>query len=162
MKQCINDAIIKRSGQTIIEVVIALSLIILFLSGVVIVELISIKNVQYSQNKSIAVSLARQQIERARVIRDTAGIDALDTCINNNCFINNNLTPLPVSPTGVYGQNLILTAVTDFDCSVPPEVTITPMPTSYKAVSTVNWGFGAANVTPAPELSVSSCITDWR
>ena len=161
MKQCINVTIIKRGGQTIIEVVIALSLIILFLSGVVIVELISIKNVQYSQNKSIAVSLARQQIERARVVRDTAGMSALDICINNNCFINNNLTPTQISPTGVYGQNLKLTAVTLSDCPIP-EVTITPMPTTYKAVSTVNWGYGATNVTPLPELNVSSCITDWR
>ncbi|MBI3955490.1 hypothetical protein HY338_03530 [Candidatus Gottesmanbacteria bacterium] len=160
MKQGINDTIYNKSGQTIIEVVIALSLIILFLSGVVIVELVSIKNVQYSQNKSIATSLARQQIERARVIRDSVGISALDTCMNN-CFINNYLTPVPVSPTGVYGQNLKLTAVTEFDCPIP-DVTITPMPTSYKAVSTVNWGSGATNVTPAPELSVSSCITDWR
>ena len=161
MKQCITVTIIKRGGQTIIEVVIALSLIILFLSGVVIVELISIKNVQYSQNKSIAVSLARQQIERARVVRDTAGINALDICINNNCFINNNLTPTQISPTGVYGQNLILTAVTASDCPIP-DVIITPMPTTYKAVSTVNWGYGATNVTPVPELNVSSCITDWR
>ncbi len=161
MKQCINVTIIKRGGQTIIEVVIALSLIILFLSGVVIVELVSIKNVQYSQNKSIAVSLARQQIERARVVRDTKGMSALDVCINNNCFINNNLTPTQISPTGVYGQNLILTTVTALDCPIP-EVTITPMPTTYKAVSTVNWGYGATNVTPVPELNVSSCITDWR
>lgn len=161
MKQCINVTFIKRGGQTIIEVVIALSLIILFLSGVVIVELVSIKNVQYSQNKSIAVSLARQQIERARVVRDTKGMSALDVCINNNCFINNNLTPTQISPTGVYGQNLILTTVTALDCPIP-EVTITPMPTTYKAVSTVNWGYGATNVTPVPELNVSSCITDWR
>lgn len=161
MKQYNNEAIIKRDGQTIIEVVIALSLIILFLSGVVIVELVSIKNVQYSQNKSVAVTLARQQIERARVVRDSAGISALDICINNECFINNNLTPTQISPTGVYGQNLKLTAVTEFDCPIP-NVTITPMPTTYKAVSTVNWGSGATNVTPVPELNVSSCITDWR
>lgn len=161
MKQSNNEAIIISDGQTIIEVVIALSLIILFLSGVVIIELVSMKNVQHSQNKSIATSLARQQIERARVIRDSAGMDALDICINNNCFINNNLTPVQISPTGVYGQNLILTAVTESDCP-PPEVTITPMPTTYKAVSTVNWGYGATNVTPVPQLSVSSCITDWR
>lgn len=161
MKKITTYAISLSYGQTIIEVVIALSLIILFLSGVVIVELVSIKNVQYSQNKSIAVSLARQQIERARVIRDTRGMSALDNCINNNCFINNNLTPTQISPTGVYGQNLILTTVTALDCPIP-DVTITPMPTTYKAVSTVNWGYGATDVTPVPELSVSSCITDWR
>lgn len=161
MKQCKNEAIIKCGGQTIIEVVIGLSLIILFLSGVVIIELVSMKNVQYSQNKSIATSLARQQIERARVIRDSAGMDALDICINNNCYINNNLTPVQISPTGVYGQNLILTAVTEFDCPIP-SVIITPMPTSFKVVSTVNWAYGATNITPVPELSVSSCITDWR
>ena len=41
-----------KSGQTMIEVIVALTLIILFLSGVVIVELYAIRNADYSRNKS--------------------------------------------------------------------------------------------------------------
>ena len=50
-------------GQTMIEVIVALTLIILFLSGVVVVELYAIKNSNFSRNKSISTHLARQQLE---------------------------------------------------------------------------------------------------
>lgn len=148
------------SGQTILELLVALTLIILFLSGVVIIQLSSIRNVQYAQRKSVATKLAREQIERARVVRDSAGIDSLAVCISN-CFINNQLTPVPVTPTGVYGQYLRIQPATSADCPLP-EVTITPVPISYKAISYVSWAQGATGITPAPELSISSCITDWR
>ena len=74
-----------------IEVVVALTLIIMFLSGVVIIELYAIKNTEYARNKSVSTRLARQQIERARVVRDAAGVDALGMCLST-CFINNQLT----------------------------------------------------------------------
>src|SRR3989344_2222708 len=98
------------SGQTIIEVIVALTMITLFLSGVVVVELYAIKNANYARDKSLASRLARQQLERARVVRDTAGIDGLNTCLST-CYINSFLTPVPVSPTGIFGQSLKLQAV---------------------------------------------------
>lgn len=149
-----------QNGQTILEVVIALTLIILFLSGVIVVELFSLRNVQYAQNKSLATKLARQQLERARVIRDSTGIEKILPCINS-CFINDKLTPVAISPTGTFGQILKLQTATSADCPLP-DVTITPAPYSYKATSTVSWAQGATNITPVPELSLSSCITDWR
>lgn len=149
-----------NSGQTILEIVIALTLIILFLSGVVVIELSAIKNVQYAQNKSVAVRLARQQIQRARVARDSNGIDTLTLYCSSNCYLNELLSPAP-SPTGAFAQSLRVTTASFTECPLP-EISITPEPVSYKVEATINWGFGQANLTPPPQLSLSSCITDWR
>ena len=143
-----------------IEVIIALTLIILFLSGVVVVELYAVKNADYSRSKSISTQLARQQLERARVVRDSAGIGALSIC-ELTCYINDQLIPVPISPTGVYGQSVTIIEASTFDCPLPT-VLITPQPVSYKATSRVSWGQGEVNITPAPEVVVSSCLTDWR
>jgi len=147
-------------GQTILEVVIALSLIVLFLSGIVVVELLAIKNMDYSQNVSLATRLARQQIERARVVRDSAGIEALSVCLSSPCYINSSLTPAAVTPTGTYGQSMRLIAATSSDCPLP-DVTITPTPVSYKATVVVSWSQNLA-VTPPPLVELSSCLTNWR
>src|SRR3989344_5102842 len=105
-------------GQTMIEVIIALTLIILFLSGVVVVELFAVRNADFSRNKSISTQLARQQLERARVVRDSAGLSALTMCLST-CFINSALTPVPISPTGIYGQSLKITEASIVDCPLP-------------------------------------------
>ncbi|OGG26967.1 hypothetical protein A2960_02360 [Candidatus Gottesmanbacteria bacterium RIFCSPLOWO2_01_FULL_39_12b] len=147
------------SGQTILEILLALTLIILFLTGVIVLQLYAIRNVTFSQNKSLATKLAQSQLERAKVIRDSVGIDGLSLCLYT-CFINDQLIPVAITPTGVYGQSLTI-EVNSADCP-EPQIPITPWPTIYKAISTVNWSAGAINITPVPELTLSSCITDWR
>lgn len=149
-------------GQTIIELLVALTLITLFLTGVVVIQLYAIKNVQYSQKKSIATKLAQEQLERIRVVRDIAGISSLDSCQstgNSGCYINSKLEVMPLTPTGTYGQMIQLQTATAADCP-PPEVV--PAPISYKATVKVSWGQGSIDVTPGPELSLEGCITDWR
>lgn len=149
-------------GQTMIEVIVALTLIILFLSGIVVIELYALRNSEYSRKKSIATQLARQQLERARVVRDSAGISSLNNyCFLSSCYINGNLTPVPVTPTGTFGQSLTISDALTGDCPIP-DVTITPAPISYKAKAYINWSQGATDITPAPEIEVSTCITDWR
>lgn len=151
--------LINENGQTILEVVVALMMITLFLSGVAIVQLTAAKNITYSGNKSIATRLARQQLERARVLRDISGIGALYTC-QSNCYIDYNLHLTTVIPTGVYVQTLRI--VTDPGSVCPlPDVTISPPPNIYQAIAQVSWDINV-NVTPPPIVEMSSCITDWR
>jgi Tfp pilus assembly protein PilV len=149
-----------KNGQTIVELLVAITLITLFLSGVVIIQLFAMRNVQYAQNKSMAAKLAREQLERLRVVRDVAGIDALDAC-KNSCYINNQLTPVAVAPTGLYVQKITMTNAGPNDCP-PPQITITPTPVIYKATVVVSWAQGSLVITPAAQLTLSSCITDWR
>lgn len=153
-------------GQTVIEVIIALALITLFLSGVVIVELYAMRNLEYSQNKSTATKLARQQIERARVLRDSGGmynIGAFCSDAANGCFIDSKLGPTPyslVTPVGKYTQKIIVKATTQADCPVPT-VASPPLPVAYVVKAVVSWGQGAV-IPPNSQIEVSSCITDWR
>lgn len=150
----------KDSGQTILEVLIALTLVVIFLSGVVVVELYAIRNLEYAQHKSLATKLARQQFERARVVRDTAGIDGLSVCLSS-CYINSQLTPVPLTPTGIYGQSLTLLSASSSECPLP-DVATTPAPVSYKATAGVYWGQGTVVVTPASQIELFTCLTDWR
>lgn len=149
-----------QNGQTILEVIIALAMIILFLSGVVVVQLVAIRNVEYARLKSNASQLSRQQIERARVIRDTQGIGGLSVCLSR-CYINGALTPIPITPTGFFGQSIALSPASSFDCPLP-EITVTPAPVSYLVKSRTTWGLIQSGITPAPQVEISSCITDWR
>ncbi len=142
-----------------IEVVISLMLIVLFLSGITIVQLTASKNMSYSQNKSIATRLARQQLERARVMRDISGINALDMC-QTNCYIDYKLNLKTVIPTGVFVQKLNINPSAEIECPLP-NITITPVPVSYQAKATVSWDTNV-NVTPPPLVEMTSCITDWR
>ncbi len=148
-------------GQSILEVLIALTLILLFLSGVVIVQLFAIRNINYSQNKSTATRLARQQLDRVKVVRDFAGIDSLTVC-QSACFINSQLTPVQgITPTGIFDQVVTLGAVSPGECPLPA-ITITPVPVSYKVTVKVILKDTANLVTPTPLIQLSSCITDWR
>ena len=140
----------KNSGQTIIELLVALTLIVLFLTGVIVVQLYSVRNVQFSQNKSAATKLAEQQFERARVIRDSPGIDAMDIC-RFGCFINSMLTPVPITPTGTYGQLLVLENPAA-DC---PDSGGGASADTYKATVVVSWG---GNVTPPPDVMLATCL----
>lgn len=150
-----------NDGQTIVEVIVALTLIILFLSGIVVLQITAVRNVEYSQNKSIATQLARQQMERARVVRDSAGISALLPClVPLSCFINSSLTPMPITPTGVYGQSLTITDATAADCDVV--ATVTPVPVSYKVTANISFRKLSQGTTPVPDLVLTSCLTDWR
>lgn len=149
------------SGQTIIEVLIALSLIILFLSGVIVIELVALKNATHSQNVSRATQLARQQLERARVVRDMNGINALDMCKVQECYINPSLTPEMITPTGI-GQSLQISNPQPnvSDCPTP-DPSLIPVPVNYRVDAKANW-MPEASITPLPEVEMSTCLTDWR
>ncbi len=148
-------------GQSILEVLIALTLILLFLSGVVVVQLFALRNLNYSQNKSTATRLARQQLDRVKVVRDSAGIDSLTVC-QSNCFINTQLTPVQgITPTGIFDQVVNLSAISPGECPLP-DVTVTPVPVSYKVKVKIILKDTASVTTPTPMIELSSCITDWR
>lgn len=150
-------------GQTLIEVLISLTLIILFLTGIIIIELYAYKNSDFAQKKSIATKLARQQLDRARVVRDSGGFDALTQWCLSTCYINNELTPIPITPTGIYAQSLIVEPAGDVNSDCPilqTDITPSPWPIIFKVTSNVFWG----DITKVPDNNVviSTCLSDWR
>lgn len=149
-----------RNGQTMLEILVALTLVVLFLSGVVIIQLYALRNVQFSRNKSTATTLAQQQIERVRAVRDSAGINGLNMC-SSPCFINSELTPVPVTPTGTFGQSVIMQPATVFDCPIPTEAVIDPPPQYYKVTAQAQWG-GSVPITPEPKVVIDTCLTNLQ
>ena len=150
----------KEQGQSILEVLLALTLIIIFLSGVVVIQLFAVRNVTFSENKRTATRLARQQMDRVKVVRDSAGIDSLFLACQLSCFINHMLTAVPfISPTGAFNQIITMQNASSSDCP-PPDVT--PTPISYKVNVKIYLLGSTSGVTPTPLVDLSSCITDWR
>lgn len=151
-----------EKGQTIFEVLIGLTVVMLFLTGIVMIQLVALKNTNYSTNKSLASTYAREQLERVRVARDTMGLSGLVSNYCNlgaSCYVNDYLTPVIGQSSGPtpYQQKVIFSLSPD--CPTPAAV---PNSVSYKVTAISNWGGGAVNITPAPEVSLSSCLSDWR
>lgn len=145
-----------QTGQTLLELLVGLTLITLFLSGIVVIQLTAIRNAQSARTKSLGSRLAQEQLERARVIRDSAGISGLSTCLLS-CYINNQLTPEPLAPTGIFRQTLTMQLATTQDC-ISADVTPQPGTTFYKLTSNVQWNQGIS--TPGTSTVVSSCLSN--
>lgn len=150
-----------EGGQTIFEVLVGLTVIMLFLTGIVAIELVALRNTNFAKNKSLATTYAQEQLERVRVARDIMGLSGLVSAycnVGNACYINDNLTPVPgKSPaTNPYVQQVVFTISPD--CPTPPATNSD----SYKVTAISSWAGSAVNITPAPEVSLSSCLSDWR
>lgn len=158
MPAVLRNTMHTQQGQSIIEILIALTLVILFLSGITVIQLFSIRNVQFSRNKSTATKLAAQQLERVRVVRDSAGIDALSLC-NASCFINSQLTPVPQGPPDPFVQTVSMRTAAATECPVPSIISGVA-PVLYKVTSKVTWSGPNPTGTPAVSVIVDSCITD--
>ena len=60
----------KESGQTLIELIISITLIVLIITAVTILTINGLKNSQLSRNQIQATKLAQEGIERMRTLRD--------------------------------------------------------------------------------------------
>lgn len=144
-------------GQTILEILLALTIILLVVTGVLVIEVYAMKNAQFSSDKSIAVTYANQQLERIKVLRDTGHFADISTC-TLPCYINPLLTPVAITPTGKFSQTFTLTTPLVNECPLP-DVVITPVPTVYKVSVKVNWSQNVP-ITPPWEIETATCVTD--
>lgn len=61
---------LNETGQTLLEVTIALGIAVIIITGLTIVTLTGLRNAQYAQNQAQATKLAQDWIEQVRSIRD--------------------------------------------------------------------------------------------
>lgn len=144
-------------GQSILEILVALTIMLLVLTGVLVIEVYALKNSSYAADKSRASALANQQLERIRVLKDIGKLSEIADC-QLPCYINPELTPMHVTPTGKFSQSFLIQNTSGNECPLP-EATITPVPTVYRMTSTVDWSQGA-HLTPPWRINVAGCITD--
>jgi Tfp pilus assembly protein PilV len=67
----------KNRGQTIVEIVVALGVLVLVVLALVSVTTVSARNAQFARNQALATQYAQEGIERIRNCRDTWGWDFL-------------------------------------------------------------------------------------
>jgi Tfp pilus assembly protein PilV len=60
----------KEAGQTLIELIISIALILIIITGVTILTVKGLQNSQFSRNQVQATKLAQEGIEKMRTIRD--------------------------------------------------------------------------------------------
>lgn len=118
----------QQSGQSLIEVLVALSITAIVLGGLVIAVLVSLKNAQFAQNQAKATKYAQEAIDQVKTIRDR---DLAVTFISNkgsacqsscsfgiNCYFSDlwscqlstsATSPCTVSPPGETGCYFNLT-----------------------------------------------------
>lgn len=59
------------SGQTLVEIVVAIGVVVLLVTGLVAGATMTIKSAQYSRAKSSAVRYSQEALEKARALRDS-------------------------------------------------------------------------------------------
>ncbi len=114
----------KNGGQSLIEALAALGIVALVILGIVKAATVSIKNANYSQGQTGAVSLAQKKISEIIAVK------------NNNplAFFNS----LPSYPDAVVEQFCLKTTLTDISPATLPEAKMA------KIQVTVYWGENGA------------------
>jgi len=78
-------------GQTLVESVVAIGVVVLIVTGLVVGVVSSLKSTESSQARSLATKLTQEGIETARSIRDT-GWNSF-TLYNGEWCLDNSATP---------------------------------------------------------------------
>ena len=96
----------KNNGQSLIEVLAALAMAALVILGIVKATTVSVKNANYSQGQTQAVSLAQKKISEIISVKNNSPVT----------FFNN----LPGYPNETVGQFCLKTTLTDISPVNPP------------------------------------------
>lgn len=142
----------KRTGLSLIELLIAVGAIGAILVGIAAVATRSVNLQTYSKEQAQATKLAEEQIERVRAFRDRNGFSAL-TCATV-CAIRSNTPPLVVAPTlAVSNFSVWFTVRQPGAC--PPRAGLTPM---KEVVATARW----TDRRGTHQARKTECFSDWR
>lgn len=81
-----------EKGQSLVEVVVALAVVVLAITALVRVTVTSIRNANFAKNRALATKYAQEWIEEARQLRDEQGDDFFtDTFAANTCSASDTL-----------------------------------------------------------------------
>lgn len=63
----------RQAGQSLIELIVVISVVAMVVGSLVFATIASLRNAQFSKNQSLATKLAQEGIEKVRSIRDRNG-----------------------------------------------------------------------------------------
>ena len=85
----------KLSGQSLLEVIVALAVTTLVLTSLVSATVVSVRNARFAKNQSLATKYAQEALERVRIYRDQSDWDNIFKT-ESNCENPPNLSTLPL------------------------------------------------------------------
>ena len=138
-------------GQSLVEVVITIGIVILLLTGIVVATTSSLRFSGQSKLRSQAVSFAKEGLEVVRNIRDTSW-SSLPTLTSSYCLPKDQMTlgdliaddgSCPFNLDGVFSRKIVIDVMSIGKISV---------------TSTVSWHEGSE----IRSFTLSTYLTDWK
>lgn len=146
-----------KIGQSLVEVLISLSIAIAVLSAITVAVVYSLRNAQFSKNQNLATHYASQGMEVIRQIRDTKS--SLNGYSGGYCLPEGatTLNPSSIPPCG---QNVSIYS-REVSIEAAPECTGTD---SYKVTVKVSWWDNACGATSnfCHKAQLISCLSDRK
>lgn len=160
-------------GQTLIEVLIALSIAVVIVAAVAVSVLSALNNAQFTKNQNMATQYAQEGMEIVRNLRNSdwnnfknlSGLYCLDKN-NPTLFIRDGSVPQGCSHGGSAPQNVDALFVRQVDIEYSPLPGPVPAPCSSnerKVTVSVSWASGKCTNTNnvyCHSAKVSSCFND--
>jgi type II secretory pathway pseudopilin PulG len=87
------------SGQSLVEVVVALGVVVALAVSLVTTTLVTQRSSRTARNNTQATKLVQEKIEQMRVFRDRKGFDSLVNSPANSCWVLVSTDPDPVNWT---------------------------------------------------------------
>lgn len=140
----------KQSGQTLAEVVVAIGVIVLLVTGLIIGTSVTLKASQYGKARSQAVQYAQEAVELARNIRDSGwtGFMAYGSVTPKSWCLDKSGTWTQMS--GACSANI--------DNFYTRQVTFTWVDPRMKADVVVSWTDGNKTYT----VPITTYVTQWK
>ncbi|MBI3342611.1 hypothetical protein HY032_00445 [Candidatus Gottesmanbacteria bacterium] len=138
------------SGQTLAEVVVAIGVVVLLVTGLVVGTSVSLKASQYGKARSQAVQYAQEAVEVSRKLRDSGWI---------NFSAYGDVTPKPwcLDKAGVWTA-MSGACSTNIDSYYTRQVTFTWDDPRMKTDVVVSWTDGNKSYT----VPISTYFTQWK
>lgn len=144
-------------GQSLIEVVVALSIVSLLAIALITSSLVTQRTSRNATNDTQATKLVQQNIEQIRVFRDRRGFSAL---VDGACYVLNTSNPDPAGWTlnACGGVTANGEAITLSNTQFTRKVAITTSGANKKITVTVNWQDGSNAKTVSNVTILSNCV----
>lgn len=148
-----------KSGQTLIEVIIALGAILIILASISILVTISINNSSYIRAQSMAAKYAQDGMEYVRYIRNN-DISSFKSKNGSYCLDEDNTFSPPCSIANIKDEFIreVDFSKNTFNCPSPTEAQLSQTEVTVK-VSWRDTKCGAANIY-CHTSTLISCFTD--
>lgn len=154
----------KSSGQTLVEMVVAVGMVSLVLVAIVSGIAISIRNSRFSKNKALATRYAQEGVEKFRFYRDEYGwepfFEAMQSGGENYCFADfPNSLEVVLDPEEAYSGSCTSETINDDEVYTRyAQVSVNTLPSNWvDVVIGVSWYEGA--VPHSVELTTR--FNDW-